>query len=151
MTELLTPSQPITARSFPQQNARSGILGSQVWNRNGKRKNKVHLCIGFMRQNALALCYRGGLEEALNQSNWVDSRSYASKLKLCRSIEEGQTLHGHIIRTGFGSDVNLINKILGMYVRLRRAEDARQLFDEISEKCRDLDYNDWRIRSPRAR
>ncbi|KAJ7289944.1 hypothetical protein O6H91_Y302800 [Diphasiastrum complanatum] len=58
-------------------------------------------------------------------------------LKACASLaalEQGKQLHCDIIKRGFQSDVIVGNNLVDMYAKCGRTEDARELFNNMSER-----------------
>jgi pentatricopeptide repeat protein len=86
------------------------------------------------------LCSGGQLKEALKMlqvMHKVDSDAYVSLLQACiniNSIAEGKCIQTHIIKTGFELHVDVGNKLLIMYAKYKRIEDARQVFDKMPER-----------------
>jgi len=95
-------------------------------------------------EDVKALCKQNRLREALpilhfmdRQSIRPDSYTYASLLQSCislKAITEGKQVHAHIILTGSNIDGFLGTKIVIMYIKFGFLEDARQVFDEMSER-----------------
>eukprot|EP01018_Ginkgo_biloba_P015289 Gb_10768 [translate_table: standard] len=66
-----------------------------------------------------------------------DSFIYPTVLKACASLaalEQGKEIHGYIIRTSFDSDIFVDNAIIDMYAKCGNIEDARRVFDRISQR-----------------
>ncbi|XP_057820816.2 pentatricopeptide repeat-containing protein At2g22070 [Cryptomeria japonica] len=66
-----------------------------------------------------------------------DSYSLTRFLKNCGSagsVEEGKNAHAHIIKVGFQQHFFLQNNILHMYIKCRKMEFARQMFDKMSQR-----------------
>lgn len=62
--------------------------------------------------------------------------SLPSVLKACAKLgafEEGQQLHGHIVKTQFHLDPLVLNSLIRMYLELGKIEMARQLFDKMPQ------------------
>ncbi|KAK9267425.1 hypothetical protein L1049_009851 [Liquidambar formosana] len=49
-------------------------------------------------------------------------------------IEEGERVHGYLLRLGFGSYNTVVNSLIAFYFKCRRIESARKLFDELSDR-----------------
>ncbi|KAJ4719314.1 Pentatricopeptide repeat-containing protein [Melia azedarach] len=69
----------------------------------------------------------------LNNNVGVDNYTYpllvqASAFRL--SVFEGMSIHDHIFKVGFDSDVYVNNTLINMYAACRNLSDARKLFDE---------------------
>ncbi len=46
----------------------------------------------------------------------------------------GESLHGHCIRVGFCSDLNVVTALIDMYAKAGNIELGRRVFDEVAEK-----------------
>ncbi|GMY26021.1 pentatricopeptide repeat-containing protein At1g26900, mitochondrial [Fagus crenata] len=46
----------------------------------------------------------------------------------------GESLHGHCIRVGFCSDLNVVTALIDMYAKTGNIELGRRVFDEVAEK-----------------
>eukprot|EP01018_Ginkgo_biloba_P004839 Gb_17077 [translate_table: standard] len=58
-------------------------------------------------------------------------------LKACAglsALREGKVIHYHILRTGFESDVYVTTALVNMYVKCGSLENARIVFDKISQR-----------------
>lgn len=83
-------------------------------------------------------------QEALRLYGWmqwttieVDHVTFASVLGVCASpkaLQQGNEVHGHVIRNGFDLEDLVGNALLTMYVRCRSIESAQQLFDRMPER-----------------
>ncbi|KAJ7528462.1 hypothetical protein O6H91_15G005000 [Diphasiastrum complanatum] len=66
-----------------------------------------------------------------------DKVTFGLLLKACASLaalEQGKQLHSDIIKRGFQSDVIVGNTLVDMYAKCGRTEDARELFNNMSER-----------------
>lgn len=89
---------------------------------------------------------RGRPDEALNlycQMYVVDvdikpdEFTFTRVLKACAALSalrRGKEIHEHIIRSGFSSYVFVGNALISMYSKCKRIEDARKVFDKMSEQ-----------------
>jgi pentatricopeptide repeat protein len=50
------------------------------------------------------------------------------------ALQQGKWIHGYIIRCGFESDIVVATALVDMYAKCGSIDNARQLFDEISDK-----------------
>lgn len=50
------------------------------------------------------------------------------------SVEEGEGVHGYLLRLGFGSHNTVVNSLIAFYSKCRRVESARKLFDELGDR-----------------
>lgn len=67
----------------------------------------------------------------------INSNSCASLLQSCiqtNSLEEGKSLHAHMIKAGFSTCIYLETKLAIMYIKCQSLEDARQVFDTMPER-----------------
>eukprot|EP01018_Ginkgo_biloba_P040022 Gb_26861 [translate_table: standard] len=95
-------------------------------------------------QHLWALCDGRRLEEALGVLQLMDRRvdiravaTYACLLQVCnnlKSLEDGNRLHAHIIKSGFEPGACGMSKLLNIYAKCGSLEYARQLFDQMSER-----------------
>ncbi|XP_057873406.1 putative pentatricopeptide repeat-containing protein At5g52630 [Cryptomeria japonica] len=66
-----------------------------------------------------------------------DMNLYTHLLHECiktRALQQGKQLHTHIIKTGFTGHIFLGNLLLKLYVKCRRLEDSRQVFDKMPDR-----------------
>ncbi|KAJ7571470.1 hypothetical protein O6H91_01G164100 [Diphasiastrum complanatum] len=86
----------------------------------------------------------GQAEEAINLFQQMQETGFAPDkvvfvvvLKACArlaALEQGKQLHSNIIRRGFQSDVIMGSTLVDMYSKCGCTEDARELFDNMSER-----------------
>ncbi|KAJ7518479.1 hypothetical protein O6H91_21G071200 [Diphasiastrum complanatum] len=86
----------------------------------------------------------GEVEEAINLFQQMQETGLAPDkvlfvvvLKACASLaglEQGRQLHSDIIKRGFQSDVIVGSTLVNMYAKCGCTEDARELFDNMSER-----------------
>ncbi|KAJ7527173.1 hypothetical protein O6H91_16G040000 [Diphasiastrum complanatum] len=86
----------------------------------------------------------GEVQEAINLFQQMQETGLAPDkvlfvvvLKACASLailEQGKQLHSEIIKRGFQSDVVVGNTLVNMYAKCGCTEDARELFDNMSER-----------------
>ncbi|KAJ7540196.1 hypothetical protein O6H91_10G005000 [Diphasiastrum complanatum] len=86
----------------------------------------------------------GKVEEAINLFQQMQETGLAPDkvlfvllLKACArlaALEQGRELHSHIIKRGFQSDVIVGSTLVNMYAKCGCTEDARELFDNTSER-----------------
>ncbi|KAJ6396732.1 hypothetical protein OIU77_021708 [Salix suchowensis] len=50
------------------------------------------------------------------------------------SVKEGKWVHGFLLKLGFGSYNAVINSLIAFYLKIRRVDVARKLFDELSDR-----------------
>eukprot|EP01018_Ginkgo_biloba_P001353 Gb_22629 [translate_table: standard] len=80
-------------------------------------------------EEALALFYkmqRTGIQP--------DQFAFASVLPACASLAVLKEVHKEIIRSGFESDVFVVNALVDMYAKYGRVEDARELFNKMPQR-----------------
>ncbi|KAJ7542118.1 hypothetical protein O6H91_10G090800 [Diphasiastrum complanatum] len=83
-------------------------------------------------KEALAL-YKQMKQEGVQPNNVT----FVVLLKACASLaalEQGKQLHSDIIKRGFQSDVIVGNTLVDMYAKCKCIEDARELFNYMSER-----------------
>jgi pentatricopeptide repeat protein len=74
---------------------------------------------------------QGGTEAQAN------ANTYAGLLQVCvnrKSLKEGRRVHGHVIKNGFEMDRFMQNHLANMYAKCSGIDDARQVFDKMSER-----------------
>eukprot|EP01018_Ginkgo_biloba_P029573 Gb_20749 [translate_table: standard] len=86
----------------------------------------------------------GHAEEALKlfyQMQWLNLRldqfTFASVLSACvvlEVLEQGTQVHTHVVKKGFEADVYVGTALVDMYAKFGSMENARNVFDEISEQ-----------------
>ncbi|KAH9309378.1 hypothetical protein KI387_037289 [Taxus chinensis] len=67
----------------------------------------------------------------------TDSSSYGCLLQLCidnKDLADGRRLHAHMIIMGFQSSIFVQNRLVEMYAKCEKMENARQVFDEMPER-----------------
>ncbi|XVF62053.1 hypothetical protein PTKIN_Ptkin08bG0186300 [Pterospermum kingtungense] len=67
----------------------------------------------------------------------LNSYTFPFLLKACSSLsamEETKQIHGHVIKSGFGSEVYATNSLLHVYATSGSIESARLLFDKVPER-----------------
>ncbi|XXG39771.1 hypothetical protein AAC387_Pa01g0644 [Persea americana] len=88
-----------------------------------------------------SLCIEDRLKEAILemgiQGLLVDFDGYDSLLAVCinqNAVREGQRVHSHMIKTRYFPPVFLNTRLVIMYVKFGFLEDARRVFDGMSER-----------------
>eukprot|EP01018_Ginkgo_biloba_P004534 Gb_08029 [translate_table: standard] len=76
-----------------------------------------------------------------SQMQWTDMKpnqsTFSSILSVCAcltALEYGKQVHGLIIKAGFESYIFVEHAFLGMYSKCRKIDDARQIFDNMSDR-----------------
>ncbi|XP_057839051.2 pentatricopeptide repeat-containing protein At3g26782, mitochondrial [Cryptomeria japonica] len=67
----------------------------------------------------------------------ADKMTFPFVLKACArfsSLQEGMEIHCHIVKSGFEADVFVRTALVNMYVKCGVLEDARRLFDKMSQR-----------------
>lgn len=88
----------------------------------------------------VGLCEEGKLNQVLElmgQGAIADYVVYLALLKLCedsRSLESGKRVHGFLRRSSFGREIELSNRLIGMYGKCGSMKDARRVFDKMPER-----------------
>ncbi|KAK7379941.1 hypothetical protein VNO78_32206 [Psophocarpus tetragonolobus] len=88
----------------------------------------------------IALCEEGNLDQVLElmgRGAVADYRVYLALLNLCdntRRLESGKRFHEFLRRSTFREDVELNNRLIGMYSKCGSVKDARQVFDQMCHR-----------------
>ncbi|KAJ7528001.1 hypothetical protein O6H91_16G079800 [Diphasiastrum complanatum] len=88
-------------------------------------------------QNGLAKEALALYEQMKQEGVQPDNVTFALLLNACASLaalEQGKLLHSEIIKRGFQLDVVVANTLVDMYAKCGCTEDARELFDNMSER-----------------
>ncbi|KAK2398076.1 pentatricopeptide repeat-containing protein, mitochondrial [Trifolium repens] len=75
--------------------------------------------------------------ELMGHGVFADYSVFLSLLNLCedsKSLELGKRVHEFLRRSKFGGDVELGNKLIGMYLKCGSMKDARKVFDKMPER-----------------
>ncbi|WVZ14539.1 hypothetical protein V8G54_012105 [Vigna mungo] len=116
--------------------------------RKGNHPVEPKLKLDHQNQNAslplnvdlVALCEEGKHDrvmELMGQGVTADYRVYFALLNLCehtRSLELGKKIHEFLRRSTFRGDVELSNRLIGMYSKCGSVKDARRVFDQMQER-----------------
>ncbi|RYR24153.1 hypothetical protein Ahy_B02g057656 [Arachis hypogaea] len=90
--------------------------------------------------NLIELCEEGKLAEALElmgQGSVADYGVFLAMLNLCegtRSLEYGKMVHEFLRRSRFRGEVELNNRLIGMYEKCGNMNIARKVFDRMPER-----------------
>lgn len=146
-----SPSTPITSRNpnklFRQRNGsdtRSNLRKDETkQQKEDTLLARIPLSIDLMR-----LCEEGKLDEVLafiGQGAVVPDYSvFLALLNLCestKSLESGKRVHEFLKRSPFSGDIELNNRLIGMYGRCGSMKDARRVFDRMRER----DMKTWHL------
>lgn len=66
-----------------------------------------------------------------------DGYTFPCILKACArltALQQGKAIHVHVLKSGFESDVFVRSALVAMYTKCRRLDDARQMFDKMSQR-----------------
>nr|XP_010934061.1 LOW QUALITY PROTEIN: pentatricopeptide repeat-containing protein At4g25270, chloroplastic-like [Elaeis guineensis] len=83
-------------------------------------------------EDAMALYYQ--MEE---EGVEPDRFTFPRVLKACAgigSVSHGEAIHRHIVRSGFGTDIFVLNALVDMYSKCGDIQKARQIFDKIPDR-----------------
>ncbi|RHN53148.1 putative DYW domain-containing protein [Medicago truncatula] len=75
--------------------------------------------------------------ELMGQGAFADYSDFLSLLKLCedlKSLELGKRVHEFLRRSKFGGNVELCNRLIGLYVKCGSVKDARKVFDKMPDR-----------------
>ncbi|CAM8921910.1 unnamed protein product [Rhodiola kirilowii] len=64
----------------------------------------------------------------------LTSTTYASVIESCESLKLCKQIHAHVIKSGFGVDEFIATKLLQLYGKFGRLEDALLMFDKMTYK-----------------
>ncbi|KAK7314350.1 hypothetical protein VNO77_32870 [Canavalia gladiata] len=148
-----TYAVPDASRLHPRRNATSNPRPTHKTTplRKVNHPNESKLKLDHQNQNApfagsslnvdlVALCEEGKLDQVLElmgQGDVADYRVYHALLNLCehmRSLESGRRVHEFFRRSTFRGDIELGNRLIGMYGKCGSVKDARKVFDEMPER-----------------
>ena len=142
---------PLCTYTVPDASRRrNGNTGSRSTHkitplRKEKHPTEQKLKLGHQNQNPLnvdlvALCEEGNLDQVLElmgQGAVADFRVYLALLNLCehtRSLESGKRVHEILRRSTFRGDVELSNRLIGMYCKCGSVKNARRVFDQMLDR-----------------
>lgn len=101
----------------------------------------------FVNVDLMSLCEEGKLSEVLElmgQGAFADYNVYLALLNLCentKSTEWGKRVHEFLKRSAFRRDIELNNRLIGMYGSCGSMKDARRVFDKMLER----NINSWHL------
>lgn len=67
----------------------------------------------------------------------ADSYTFSCVLKclaVVGNVKEGESVHGFMLKLGFGCNNTVLNSLITYYFKSRRVKDAHKLFDELSDR-----------------
>ncbi|KAK7273991.1 hypothetical protein RIF29_15060 [Crotalaria pallida] len=68
---------------------------------------------------------------------WPDNYTYPYVFKaigLMRDVNEGEKVHGFVVKTGFDFDAYVCNSLIDMYAELGKVDSFHQVFEEMPER-----------------
>ncbi|XP_057861380.2 pentatricopeptide repeat-containing protein At2g13600-like [Cryptomeria japonica] len=86
---------------------------------------------GFQ-QHALTLFYQ--MQKTGVQPDQFIFATVVSVCSKLTAVEEGLAIHGHVIRSGFQSDIFVASALVDMYAKCGEIDYARKMFDEMPQK-----------------
>ncbi|KAF6136320.1 hypothetical protein GIB67_042805 [Kingdonia uniflora] len=103
------------------------------------------LCIEKKLRDAVTiLCQQNRLKKAIQILDLLDEATthpspaiYFALFQLCfqlRALEDGKRVYSHTKKTGFKLGLLISNRLINLYSKLDSLEDARTLFDEMSQR-----------------
>ncbi|KAF1859404.1 hypothetical protein Lal_00009988 [Lupinus albus] len=116
-------------------------------NQPNKPKPKLDDQIQNPQFDLMRLCEEGNLNQVLElmaQGAVADYNVYFALLNLCenaKSFEFGKRVHEFLRRSNFRGDIELNNRLIGMYGKCERMKDARRVFDRMPER----NINSWHL------
>ncbi|BAU02983.1 hypothetical protein LR48_Vigan10g003200 [Vigna angularis] len=144
---ICTYAVPDSSRRRNGNNTSRSTYKTSPWGK-GNHPIEPKLKLDHQNQNALlplnvdlvALCEEGKHDrvmELMGQGATADYRVYLALLNLCehtRSLELGKRAHEFLRRSTFRGDVELSNRLIGMYSKCGSVKDARRVFDQMQER-----------------
>jgi len=115
------------------------VASSQFTHKNIVTESNHSICLCFSTAAAaleLEAREHQNIEE-YNTGSWADSQTYANLLNKCittKRLTDGKSIQAHILKTGFQTDLFLLTSLVNMYSKCGNLLDARQVFDEMSER-----------------
>ncbi|KAK7245517.1 hypothetical protein RIF29_40363 [Crotalaria pallida] len=110
-------------------------------NNPNKPKPKLDNQIQNPQFDLMSLCEEEGninqVLELMAQGAAADYNVFVALLNLCensKSLESGKRVHEFLRRSSFGREVELNNRLIGMYARCGSVKDARRVFDRMPER-----------------
>ncbi|XP_010256480.1 PREDICTED: pentatricopeptide repeat-containing protein At2g15690-like [Nelumbo nucifera] len=91
----------------------------------------------------MSLCREGKIKEAVDfmtQGVRADLPTFRALLNSCANsklLEEGKKVHDYVLRSPCRTDLQLMNKVIEMYISCGSMTDACRVFDRISERNMD--------------
>ncbi|RYR05323.1 hypothetical protein Ahy_B06g085196 isoform A [Arachis hypogaea] len=146
------PSTPLCSYAVPDSKNPTTNSNKENLPREPKPKlDNTHNRVDQNRQNALfdattlnvnliELCEEGKLAETLElmgQGSVADYGVFLAMLNLCegtRSLEYGKKVHEFLRRSRFRGEVELNNRLIGMYGKCGNMNIARKVFDRMPER-----------------
>ncbi|GMN29935.1 hypothetical protein TIFTF001_002627 [Ficus carica] len=120
-------SKPLTDKTFFKYNTKSGLI--------------TRLCQDKRYKEAInILCEQKRFREAVQLLDNIERPSaliYSTLLQHClqqRALEEGRLVHAHTKASGFVPGLFISNRFIDMYAKCGSLGEARELFDEMSNK-----------------
>ncbi|KAI4350720.1 hypothetical protein L6164_005148 [Bauhinia variegata] len=98
------------------------------------------LARGHLNVNLMGLCEEGKLElvlEFMSQGAVADYSVYLALLNLCentKSLESGKKAHAFLRRSPFSGEIDLNNRLIGLYGGCGSIKDARRVFERMHER-----------------
>ncbi|KAI9166044.1 hypothetical protein LWI28_025239 [Acer negundo] len=74
------------------------------------------------------------LKEVAEQPDMVTLISVIPSYNQNEDLQRGKAIHGYAIKSGYGSDVSLVNSLITMYCKCGNLEDGRLLFEVMHER-----------------
>ncbi|KAJ8539680.1 hypothetical protein K7X08_013932 [Anisodus acutangulus] len=89
-------------------------------------------------------CYTRDLPRAMNALHslqthkiWADAVTYSELIKCCLAcgaVEQGKRVQQHVFSNGYEPKTFLVNTLINMYVKFNMLDEAKALFDRMSER-----------------
>ncbi|XP_057824571.2 pentatricopeptide repeat-containing protein At4g30700 [Cryptomeria japonica] len=127
----------------------TSALPNSTYHANPTSRIHGHITNSAAEEDLRILAKEGKFKEAMDafanmevKGTHLDSYTYNCVLQCCadnKALGEGKRVIEHMNRTGFKPDVSVNNRILELYGKCGSIQDARQVFDKMSER----DSSSW--------
>lgn len=122
----------------------SRLLFQETPNPNAFAFNWMIQTLTFSGLHEEAIGYFSLFQKSRNDKSPLNEYTFSAILKGCVGLldsESGEQVHGLICKMGFEKDKSVCNSLIDMYGKCRKICNARQLFDEMTER----DVASWTI------
>ncbi|PON63380.1 DYW domain containing protein [Trema orientale] len=143
------PNQGYPQRSTPNQwtpqiQNPNQISNNQASNRGQAAENQIPNVVPPSISDLRRLCQEGKLKEAIElmdkEGVKADANCFRALFELCaesKLLDNAKKVHDFFLQSTWRSDLQLINKVIEMYVKCRSTTDARRVFDHMPDRSID--------------